>query len=72
MVNSPKKNRKKKSASLFEDALLDYEDSADFTTSGKYRCRDCGMLFETLEEYTVHHRVVHSEAQTYLAVGMTM
>ena len=55
-----------------ENALLDYEDTAEITASGKYRCRDCGMLFETLEEHDVHHRRVHGQAEIYPNQGMTM
>jgi transposase-like protein len=46
----------------------DYE----VTSDGKYRCRDCGMLFDTLEEHDDHHRSVHAQAETYLKQGMTM
>ena len=51
-----------------DEEPLDYE----VTASGKYRCRDCGMLFETLEEHDDHHRAAHGEAEVYLNQGMTM
>lgn len=54
-----------------ENALLDYEDAAEVTANGKYRCRDCGMLFETLEEHDKHHRRVHGEIELPNQ-GMTM
>ena len=47
---------------------LNYE----VTANGKYRCRDCGMLFDTLEEHDDHHRSTHGQAETYLNQGMTM
>lgn len=55
-----------------ENALLDYEDAAEITSTGKYRCRDCGMLFETLEEHDEHHRTVHGQTEIYPDQGMTM
>ena len=55
-----------------ENALLDYADAAEVTTTGKYRCRDCGMLFDTLEEHDEHHREVHRYKKTYPVAGMTM
>ena len=54
---------------LDEDkAPLDY----DVTANGKYRCRDCGMLFDSLKEHDDHHRSVHGQAEPYLKQGMTM
>jgi hypothetical protein len=55
-----------------ENALLDYEDAAERTTNGKYRCRDCGMLFDTLEEHDLHHRMVHGHADVYPLPGTPM
>jgi hypothetical protein len=55
-----------------EGALLDYSDAAEFTSNGKYRCRDCGQLFETIEAHDRHHSRVHSQAETILNQGMTM
>ncbi len=48
-----------------ENALLDYENAAEVTANGKYRCRDCGMLFDTLEEHNEHHRAVHRQVEAY-------
>jgi hypothetical protein len=46
-----------------ENALSDYEDVAEVTSEGKYRCRDCGLVFDTLEAHDRHRRLVHlSEA----------
>lgn len=49
-----------------ENALLDCKDTVEITASGKYRYRDCGMLFGTLEEHDEHHRRVHGRAKTLL------
>lgn len=46
-----------------ENALLDYEHEAEVTAEGKYRCRDCGLLFDTLEEHDVHRRTVHGKME---------
>jgi hypothetical protein len=51
-----------------EFALLDYE----VTEEGKYRCRDCGQLFETLEAHDRHHRTSHMRAESIPVQGMTM
>ena len=47
---------------------LDYE----VTANGKYRCRDCGMRFDTLEEHDDHHRSAHCQEEAYINKGMTM
>lgn len=52
--------------------LLDYADAAEVTANGKYRCRDCGMLFDTLEAHDEHHRTVHDRVKAYPNQGMTM
>ncbi len=44
-----------------ENALSDYEEAAEVTSEGKYRCRDCGLLFDTLEAHDRHHRQVHRQ-----------
>ncbi len=54
-----------------QNALLDYEDAAERTINGKYRCRDCGMLFDTLEQHDLHHRRVHGQVEVPLS-GMPM
>ncbi len=51
------------------DALSDYE-AAEVTAQGKYRCRDCGMLFDTLEEHDLHHRKIHSQESSYPPAGL--
>ena len=54
-----------------ENETSDYEDAAaEMTTNGKCRCRDCGMLFETLAEHDEHHCKVHRPAETYPSIGM--
>ena len=76
MNNRSRREKREKCSPVIEEdvenALLDYEDAAEMTTTGKYRCRDCGMLFETLEEHDAHHREVHGHVETYLNLGMTM
>ncbi len=54
-----------------ENALLDYEDAAERTINGNYRCRDCGRLFDTLEQHDLHHRKVHGQVEVPLS-GMPM
>ena len=54
-----------------ENEMSNYEDAAaEMTTNGKYRCRDCGMLFETLKEHNEHHRQMHGQAVTYHRQGI--
>ncbi|MDR0470580.1 MAG: hypothetical protein LBH79_02495 [Nitrososphaerota archaeon] len=49
-----------------ENALLDYDDTANRTLSGtSYRCRDCGQLYETIEEHDRHRRKVHNQIEKY-------
>ena len=55
-----------------ENALSDYEGAAEMTANGKYRCRDCGMLFETFEAHDEHHRKVHRQEVTYPGPGTSM
>lgn len=54
------------------NALLDYEDASERTAEGKYRCRDCGVLFDTLEAHDFHLRSVHGRAEVIPLVGMQM
>ena len=44
-----------------ENRLLDYE----VISEGKYRCRDCGMLFDTLEAHGEHHSKMHGRVDDY-------
>jgi rubredoxin len=39
---------------------------AGTTADGKYQCRYCGLIFETLESHDEHYREVHGETKTYL------
>jgi hypothetical protein len=41
-----------------KNALSDYI-YAEALDGDMYRCRDCGMIFKTLEEHDRHHRLVH-------------
>ena len=60
-----------------EERCLEYTDEtemsaserakAEVTAHGKYRCRYCGMLFETLEAHDRHRRKVHGQVQSYLS-----
>ena len=54
-----------------DNALSDYE-AAEMTSKGQYRCRDCGMLFDTLEEHDLHHRRIHGRAVTFALAEMLM
>ncbi len=55
-----------------DGALIDYEDAVEVTASGKYRCRDCGLLFETMEAHYRHNRTVHGQAKAVPNQGMTI
>ena len=63
-----KKQAGKGYAELVEDDY-DYEKhGAEVTVDGKYRCRYCGAVFETLEKHDEHHRRTHSKSEAYLAL----
>ena len=51
---------------------IELESSAEMTLEGKYRCRECGQVFNTLEEHDDHHRKVHGSPETYPSQGMAM
>jgi len=59
-----------------EDENLQYgiesESSAEMTLEGKYRCRQCGKVFNTIEEHDTHHRVVHETFEFEPILGMAM
>jgi hypothetical protein len=55
-----------------ENALLDYEDAFERTETKKYRCRDCGLLFGTLEEHDRHHRRVHGRSEALSIPSMPL
>ncbi|MCL5948920.1 MAG: hypothetical protein M1490_00385 [Candidatus Bathyarchaeota archaeon] len=59
-------------AAVSDNALQDYEDAAYRTLSAKYRCRDCGKVFDTLEAQDVHWRKIHGQAEAVPLVGMPM
>lgn len=52
-----------------ENALSDYEPTETIVNEN-YQCRDCGMLFDTLEEHDVHRRKIHSQEESYTLTGM--
>jgi hypothetical protein len=55
-----------------DNALLDYEDASERTAEGKYRCRDCGVLFDTLEAHDLHLRTAHGRVEVISLVSMQM
>ncbi len=55
-----------------ENALQDYEDDAEKATGGRYRCRECGMLFDTLEEHDLHYRRLHGKVEAVSLAGMPL
>jgi hypothetical protein len=54
-----------------DNALQDYADTPSRTILGKYECRDCGELFDTIEAHDLHWRKVHDQSEAML-VGMPM
>jgi aspartate carbamoyltransferase regulatory subunit len=38
------------------------------TADGKYQCRYCRLVFDTLEAHDAHHRQVHGQYSEYLTV----
>ncbi|MCL2477424.1 hypothetical protein [Candidatus Bathycorpusculum sp.] len=48
-----------------EKALLDYEDTTARTLSDKYRCRNCGQLYDTIEAHDRHQREMHNRTKKY-------
>ncbi len=53
-----------------DNALQDYEKPSRLTL-GKYECRDCGELFDTIEAHDLHWHKYHSQSEGML-VGMPM
>ena len=43
-----------------------YGAAAQATADGKYQCRYCGLVFDTLEAHDAHHRQVHGQYSEYL------
>ena len=35
--------------------------TAEVTSDGRYKCRTCGRVFDTLEEHDEHHRKMHEQ-----------
>lgn len=60
------------SGSGLENALLDYENYAEKAPGDRYRCRECGMLFDTLEEHDLHYRRVHGQVEAVSLAGMPL
>ena len=38
--------------------------TAQNTSDGKYRCRTCGQIFDSLEAHNEHRRKMHGEEKT--------
>ena len=38
--------------------------TAQITSDGKYRCRTCGQVFDSLEAHDEHRRRMHGEQKT--------
>jgi hypothetical protein len=57
---------------LFFEYALESESSAEVTTEGKYRCRECGRVFDTLEAHDDHYRYAHGKQEAILSQGMAM
>lgn len=76
ILELPRENKTSKRCSEViedrENVLISYDDRVQTTASGKYRCRDCGKLFDTLEEHDAHHRKVHRHAEIQSSPGMAM
>jgi hypothetical protein len=73
VVNKKINNQKKYTESYptnLDNALQDYETTTRITL-GKYECRGCGELFDTLEAHDLHWQKVHSQSEGML-VGMPM
>lgn len=48
------------------------ESSAEITLEGRYRCRQCGKVFNSLEEHDDHRRKVHDLPIFQPIVGMAL
>jgi len=48
------------------------ESSAEITLEGKYRCRQCGKVFNSIEEHDDHKRKVHDRPIFQPIVGMAL
>jgi hypothetical protein len=53
-------------ASEENKTLWSKKTAAQPTMDGKYHCRYCGLIFNTLEEHDIHHRQVHGQHSEYL------
>jgi hypothetical protein len=42
----------------FSEYGIESESSTEMILEGKYRCRECGKVFDTLEEHDDHYRDV--------------
>jgi len=51
---------------------IETESSAEMTLEGKYRCRQCGKVFNTMEEHDEHHSRVHETLEFEPILGMAM
>jgi transposase len=51
---------------------IESESAAEITTDGKYRCRQCGRVFDTIEEHDDHLRERHDFPIFEPIVGMAL
>jgi rubrerythrin len=66
MKNSRKTDASKPCHEMSQDEeekqLSDYRQAApEVTANGKYRCRYCGMPFDTLKAHDDHYRKIHGK-----------
>jgi hypothetical protein len=51
---------------------IESESSAEITLEGKYRCRQCGRIFDTMEAHDDHRRKTHDIPIFQPIVGMAL
>ncbi len=70
MSNQENNKDQNSCSNLNEDSINKWAKSAQPTVDGKYQCRYCGLIFNTLEEHDAHHRQVHGEYSEYLTTNI--
>ena len=56
----------------FSEYRIELDSSAEITLDGKYRCRECGKVFDTREAHDDHYRDAHVTLEVCLSQGMAM
>ena len=56
----------------FSEYGVESESLAEITLEGRYRCRECGKVFDPLEAHDDHYRDAHVTLEAYLSQGMAM